>query len=206
MSLKEISPDSILEFWFGTSLDDPEALAARNAIWFAADEAFDQTVRDRFGAHLEQAARGDYKLWKLTPRGTLALIITFDQLPRNIYRSTPQAFTYDERALALCRDGVAMGIDRELELIERTFFYMPLEHAEDLDAQDKSLACFEALDADAPDPLKKIIAAYLRYAVTHREIVRRFGRFPHRNLVLGRKSTPEEIEWIASDGNTFGQS
>lgn len=205
MSLKEIGPDSILEFWFGTSRGDPEALAERNAIWFTADEAFDQKVRGRFSAHLEQAARGEYKLWKLTPRGTLALIIIFDQFPRNIYRSTPQAFTYDERALALCRDGVAMGIDRELDVIERTFFYLPLEHAEDLDAQDKSLVCFEKLDADAPAPLKAITADYLQYAVSHREIVRRFGRFPHRNLVLGRTSTPAEIEWIAFDSKTFGQ-
>ncbi|MGE4615523.1 MAG: DUF924 family protein [Gammaproteobacteria bacterium] len=199
MSLKEIGPDSILEFWFGTSRGDPEALAERNAIWFTPDEAFDQKVRGRFSSHLEQAARGEYKLWKLTPRGTLALIIIFDQFPRNIYRSTPQAFTYDERALALCRDGVAMGIDRELDVIERTFFYLPLEHAEDLNAQDKSLVCFEKLDADAPAPLKAITADYLQDAASHREIVRRFGRFPHRNLVLGRTSTPAEIEWIASD-------
>ncbi len=126
MSLKEIGPESILEFWFRASLDDPEALAARNAIWFTADVDFDQSVRDRFGAFLEKAGHGEYKRWKLTPRGTLALIITFDQFPRNIYRSTPQAFAYDERALALCRDGVAMGIDRELEIIDLTLFFLPL--------------------------------------------------------------------------------
>ena len=205
LSQTEIKPDDILEFWFGNSRADPQAIAAREEIWFSVDEAFDQGVRERFTDVLEKAYRGDYKRWKLAPHGTLALIITLDQFPRNIYRSMPQAFAYDERALALCRDGVAMGIDRELEIIERAFFYMPLEHAEDRDAQDKSVACFEQLHAETPDGFKKNTEVKLQHAVTHRDIVYRFGRFPHRNLVLGRTSTPAEIEWIAEHAGGYGQ-
>ena len=205
MSQPQITPDAILDFWFGGSRDDPEAIAARNETWFSVNEAFDKDVRERFTDVLEQAQRGEYKRWKLTPHGTLALIIAFDQFPRNIYRSLPQAFTYDERALALCRDGVAMGIDRELEIIERAFFYMPLEHAENQDAQDKSVACFEKLHADAPDKFKKTTEVSLQHAVTHRDIVHRFGRFPHRNLMLGRASTPAEITWIAEHAGAYGQ-
>ena len=205
MSQTQITPDTILDFWFGHTLNDAQTIAARHEIWFSVDEDFDQSVRERFTDVLEQANRGEYKRWKLTPHGTLALIITFDQFPRNIYRSTPQAFAYDERALALCRDGVAMGIDRELEIIERTFFYIPLEHAEDGDAQDKSVACFEQLHADAPDGLKTITEVNLQHAVTHRDIMHRFGRFPHRNLILGRTSTPAEIDWIATHAGGYGQ-
>ncbi len=206
MSQTQVTPDTILEFWFGDSRGDPQAIAARIDIWFGRDEAFDHSVRDHFTDVLESANRGEYKRWKLTPLGTLALIITFDQLPRNIYRSMPQAFAYDERALALCRDGVAMGIDRELETIERAFFYMPLEHAEDADAQDKCVACFQQLHAEAPDGMKEIAKKnFLEYAVIHRDVVHRFGRFPHRNLVLGRTSTPAEIEWIADHPGGYGQ-
>ena len=205
MRQAQITAETILEFWFGDSSDDPQALVAREAIWFGVDDTFDQSVREGFTDVLEQANLGEYKRWKLTPRGTLALIITFDQFPRNIYRSQPQAFAYDERALALCRDGVAMGIDQELKIIERAFFYMPLEHAEDLEAQNKCVACFEQLHAEAPDGFKNITEDKLKYAIGHRDVVHRFGRFPHRNLVLGRTHTPAEIEWIAEHAGGYGQ-
>lgn len=198
-------PEDVLAFWFGPAPDDPGALAARNAVWFGQDDAFDERVRERFGAHLERAAAGELRRWKLSPRGTLALILTFDQFPRNIHRGLPAAYEHDARALALARDGVAMGVDTELTVIERAFFYLPLEHAEDTDAQAASVACFERLHAEAPEPWRELTSVALRHAHEHRDVIERFGRFPHRNLALDRVSTPDEIAWIAAHPGAYGQ-
>ena len=205
MSDQEDKVETVLDFWFGGELHDPKALDENNKMWFGENDEFDATVRTRFRPLLDRAAAGELRHWKLSARGTLALIITFDQFPRNIYRSTPQAFAFDQRALALCRDGIAMGTDVDLEIIERAFFYLPLEHAEDIEAQEKSVACYERLLADAPGPIKPIAEMNLSHARQHREIIAEYGRFPHRNLVLGRTSTPAEIVWISALRGNFGQ-
>lgn len=205
MSTREDNPDAVLAFWFGDAGDNPQALAVRNQVWFGTDPAFDESIRARFAATMARAAAGALRRWKLTPTGTLALILLFDQFPRNIYRGTPQAYAYDARAQALARDGIALGIDRELAIIERSFFYLPLEHAEDGDAQALSVSCFSALHAEAPPALRELTAEALAYAEGHRDIVRRFGRFPHRNLALDRRSNADELAWLADHRGGFGQ-
>ena len=203
--MAEHRPQDVLAFWFDGAGDDPSALEARNRVWFRSDAAFDQLIRTRFGALVEAAAEGELKLWKLSPEGTLALIIVCDQFPRNIFRSTPRAFALDQRAQALARDAVAQGLDRKLGIAERSFLYLPFEHAEDRDAQAQSLRCFTQLHADAPPALQAYTADALHWSQDHHDIVMRFGRFPHRNLVLDRVSTPAEIEFLAAGHNNYGQ-
>jgi uncharacterized protein (DUF924 family) len=149
--------------------------------------------------------QGELKHWKLSASGTLALILVCDQFPRNVYRATPRAFALDPRAQALARDGVALGIDRELTIIERSFFYLPFEHAEDREAQTLSVRCFETLHEDAPSSFKALIADALHWARDHHDIVARFGRLPHRNLILDRASTPDEVAWLATHRHNYGQ-
>lgn len=132
------------------------------------------------------------------------MIVTLDQFPRNMYRGTPNAFGSDAQALAACREGLKLGVDRALHWVERAFFYLPLEHAEDLDTQRQSLRCFESLrDETAGGPFGEYFADTLTYAVKHLEIVERFGRFPHRNRILGRASTPEEEAFLLTPGSSF---
>ncbi len=149
--------------------------------------------------------RGELDHWKQTARGRLALIILLDQFSRNVYRGTAAAFAQDEAALALCTEGIELGQDRELEPCERTFFYMPLEHAEDAEAQALCVRKFREVAADAPAPWRDIFERNVDYANQHKEIVDRFGRFPHRNAVLGRASTPDEDAYLADDAPRFGQ-
>ena len=199
------TPEAVLDFWFAGARDDAVLMAARNALWYGSSPAFDAEIAARFGELLAAAARGELKHWKLSATGTLALILVCDQFPRNIDRATPRAFSLDARAQALARDGVAQGIDRELTIIERSFFYLPFEHAEDRDAQQLSLRCFTALHQDAPTAFKALTADALHWARDHHDIVARFGRLPHRNLILDRLSTPDEVAWLAAHRNTYGQ-
>ncbi|MBK6658419.1 MAG: DUF924 domain-containing protein [Proteobacteria bacterium] len=205
MNADDLSAQAVLDFWFAGVGDDADALAARNKIWYSTNPRFDDEIRQRFGGLVEAAERGELKLWKLSPAGTLALIVVCDQFPRNIHRATPRAFALDARAQALARDGVAQGIDRALGVAERSFFYLPFEHAEDREAQARSLRCFEQLHADAPVALKDFTADALHWSRDHHDIVARFGRFPHRNLVLDRESTPEELAFLVAHRNHYGQ-
>ena len=203
---EEAAVEAVLAFWFGPARDaDPPSLAARQALWFGSDIAFDAQIRADYSDLLAQGAAGELRRWKLSPRGTLALILLFDQFPRNMFRHLPQAFAYDTRAQALCRDGLALGIDDGLSVSERLFYYMPLEHAEDRAAQALSLRCFERLHAQAPAPLQSVTGVALEHARQHHGIVQRFGRFPHRNLVLDRLSDPDELAWIAAHRGAYAQ-
>ncbi len=157
--------------------------------WFAKDDAFDAACRDRFGAAWERAAAGEFDDWAETPEGALGLLILLDQIPRNIFRGDPRTWAADPHALAIAERAVAAGFDQRVEPELRAFVYLPFEHAEDRAAQARSLALFEALgDAD-----------FLHWARHHHDIVMRFGRFPHRNAVLGRPSTPEELAFLEED-------
>lgn len=205
MGTEAHDPQAVLDFWFAQAGDDAQAIAARNKIWYGSDARFDDEIRQRFGALVQAALDGELRLWKLSPAGTLALIVVCDQFPRNIFRATPRAFALDQRAQALARDGVAQGIDRMLGIVERSFFYLPFEHAEDREAQAQSLRCFERLHADAPEHLKDFTADTLYWSRDHHDIVQRFGRFPHRNLVLDRVSTPEELAFLAQHSRSYGQ-
>lgn len=173
--------DEVLRFWFA----DPDR-------WWVKDPAFDAEIRDRFGALHAAIERGEHEAWLDTPRGALAYVIVLDQFSRNIFRGTPGMFAADARALAATNAAIARGHDAALSPQERGFLYMPLMHSEALADQDRSVALFGALGTGQLD-----------YAERHRDIVRRFGRFPHRNAILGRASTPEELEFLTQPGSSF---
>ena len=197
---------AVRQYWFGAERLTAEALGRRMDFWFGAGSAqADEEIRARFGELLERAAAGELAGWADGPRRRLSLIIVLDQFPRNMFRGTARAFDYDEQALALALTGMQSGADGALDFAERLFFYMPLEHAESLEAQDESVAAFRRLLAEVPPELHATFADYLRHAGEHRSIIERFGRFSHRNALLGRTSTREETEWLQEGGTSFGQ-
>ncbi|MGH8727176.1 MAG: DUF924 family protein [Burkholderiales bacterium] len=199
-------PDSfeeILDFWFGDFSVPDYPPRERSQLWFGKSESDDRLIRERFSATLERAARGEYDGWKSDPRGRLALILVFDQFPRNIYRDTPRAFAFDPKAQALATEGIEQGSDTALNPFDRVFFYLPLEHAEDPQLQRKSVERYRRLIEEAPPELLAKLSGYLDYAVRHAQVIERFGRFPHRNRILGRVSTPQETEYLKEPGSSF---
>jgi uncharacterized protein (DUF924 family) len=196
MTLPSITPETVLDFWFG-------AIDAPRKEWFVRSDAFDADITQRFGPLTEAALRGDLASWDdTTATGRLARILVLDQFTRNIFRGTPRAFAGDAQALALARQLIASGQDLALPPLRRWFAYMPLEHAEDLGLQDDCVQRFTALAADA-GPHGEALAGALDYAERHRAVIRRFGRFPHRNEILGRDSTAEEVAFLAEPGSRF---
>ena len=195
--------ESVLTFWFGTGTDDNTIAQSQRKLWWSKDAAVDADMRTRFATWVNAAATGKHDDWAVTPRGRLALILLFDQFPRNIYRDTPQAFAYDARALLLAQDLIASGGHCNLRRIERVFCYLPLEHAESIEMQMRSVELFSALAADVPEQQRDTFKGYVEYAIRHRDVFARFGRFPHRNRILGRTSTPEEIEFLKQPGSSF---
>lgn len=197
-------PDSehLLRFWFGDAATDDAAAARRIATWFEASEAYDSACRSAFADWPERARRGDFAAWRATPRGALALVLTLDQLPRNLFRGTARAFACDAAAVEAASDAVERGFDRALAPIEASFLYLPFEHAESVALQERSVALFEALQARAPAALADAFASFADYARRHRDVIERFGRFPHRNATLGRTCTAAEDAWLA-EGNRF---
>jgi len=185
----------IRDFWFLPE-GDPGHLQSRPE-WFRKDPAFDQAIRERFAGRIDEALAGGLRDWDADVRGALSRILLLDQFTRNVHRDTPAAFAGDPLALAAARALVDAGRDRALVPVERWFVYLPFEHAEDLALQQRSIELFDAL---AKEPGMDGIT---EYAVRHRDIVARFGRFPHRNAILGRASTPEEIEFLKLPGSGF---
>jgi uncharacterized protein (DUF924 family) len=184
----------VLDYWFGAP-GSPEHGHERE-LWFTKRAATDDEIRGRFGALIEAALHGDLETWRATPRGTLALIVLLDQFTRNVFRDTPRAFAGDAQALAMASALVERGDDRQLSLHERAFAYLPFEHAESMPLQDQAVALFTRLADDGyPGPLP--------WAIRHREVIERFGRFPHRNEILGRASTPEEAAFLQQPGSRF---
>lgn len=188
----------VLDFWFGAP-DSPEHGRTRE-LWFTKRDATDALIRARFGALIEAGLRGELDGWARADahpsRGALALIVLLDQFTRNVFRDTPHAFAGDERALQIATALVGRGDDRALSLHERWFAYLPFEHAESLPMQDRSVALFDQLARDG-------LAGPLEWAIKHRDVVARFGRFPHRNAILGRASTDEELAFLAQPGSRF---
>jgi uncharacterized protein (DUF924 family) len=202
--------NDVLEFWFGTGPLDAARLAERSAFWFGGDDAAataarDALIREKLEPLLERAARGELGAWASSPKRRLALILLFDQVPRNCYRGTAAAFAFDREALALSVEGLQLAADAALDPIERIFFYLPLEHAESMEAQETCVAAMERLVAEAPAELRGFCAYSLEYAVAHRDIIAKFGRFPHRNRALGRATTEAERDWLESGADSFGQ-
>ena len=174
--------EAVLEFWFRGDLERKE--------WFSKDPSFDDEIRARFLALYEEGARGAFTVWRNSPRSCLALIVLLDQFPRNMFRGSARAFATDALALDAARHAIASGYDRPLSKTERTFIYLPFEHSENLADQERALELF----AGHPNS---------EWAHKHWEIIKRFGRFPHRNGILGRQSTPAEIEFLRQPGSSF---
>ena len=190
--------------WFGETLESPAAIAGRQDWWFKADEERDAMLAEKYGALVEQCAAGHLYRWLDQAEGRLALVIALDQLPRNLFRGLPRAFAYDAYTTALCLAAVHTGQDRLLKPVQRVFLYMPLQHFEDLQAQETGVALYERLARENPDwPV--FAEEFLPFARIHRDIIARFGRFPHRNRVLHRQNTPEETTYLEGDTPTFGQ-
>lgn len=181
----------VLAFWFG---DRPHV--ARDT-WFRKDEAFDADVRARFGVALAAGVAGAFGAWCTTPAGSLARVILLDQLTRNAYRGHPDQFAGDPAALATAIDATERGFDATLDPYERWFLYMPFEHSERLEMQDRSRALFERLAGDTG------LEGPVEWAKKHRDVICRFDRFPHRNALLGRTSTPDEEAFLAEPGSRF---
>jgi len=196
-------PEAVLAYWFGADRADALGNPARARRWWRKDPIIDADIRARFELLVIEALAGERDDWAQTPAGLLALVILTDQFTRNIYRDTPQAFAGDPRALGWCRQALAEGIDRSLHPLERLFFYLPLEHSEVLADQEACIALMEALVAAAEPAARTLLADALDYARRHGEVIRRFGRFPHRNAILGRESTAAEIAFLKTPGSSF---
>ncbi|MBD2567404.1 DUF924 family protein [Anabaena lutea] len=186
---------TILEFWFGHP-DEPN-YGKPQKFWFSKQPNVDEEIRTRFIEDYQKAATGYLDDWINTPDTCLALILLLDQFPRNIFRDTPEAFATDWEALSAAQHAVAQGYDRELLPVQRWFIYLPFEHSENLAHQRQSVKLFQQLSHD-PESLSAI-----EYAFEHMKIISRFGRFPHRNQILGRISTTEEQEFLQQGGNSF---
>lgn len=194
----------VLDFWFGDGLQRDWPSQDLNERWFGGGPAQDEAIRNRFGPLVNEALDGGLTDWEAEPRARLALIVLLDQLSRNVHRGQRRAFDGDARAQRLSRLSLAEGMDATLTPAGCVFLYMPLMHAENLALQDECVARFQRLVDSSPETLRDKLSSNLRFAVLHRDIVAEFGRFPHRNAVLGRDCTPEEDEFL-KDGPRFGQ-
>ncbi len=194
----------VLDFWFADCRRDPVRAEAMNQRWFDGGTALDGEIETRFGDRMKRAAIGDLGEWRESPRGKLALILLLDQFPRNVHRGTAQAFAQDDRAARLAIDLIEDGLDR-LTPVEQVFALMPLMHCENLERQDAGIAGFTRCIDDADGAWMPILERSRDFAQRHRDVVARFGRFPHRNRVLGRESTADEERYLRDGGETWGQ-
>lgn len=174
--------------------------------WFGSNPQTDEEIRRRFAPALRSASEGAFAKWEAEPRSRLALVIVLDQFPRNIHRGTPAAFEHDAQALDMARRGIAAGDLIRLATLEQGFFLMPFQHCEDVACQREGMVWFEQMMREAAPAWRGVADGMTKYARLHLEIVERFGRFPHRNQILGRESTPAEIEYLKSNKESFGQS
>ena len=199
----DLQPENVLAFWFGLPGSAAEIAGRQRKLWFGKTPENDLAVTERFAATLRAAAAGKLDHWANTSRGRLALVIVLDQFPHHIHRDQLQAFATDSQALALSLAALAAAEDRQLAPIERVFLYLPLEHAESIDMQDQSVSLYEKLAREAGADERALFDDFLDYARKHRDVVVRFGRFPHRNEILGRPSTPDELEFLKQPGSRF---
>ncbi|MBT8040130.1 MAG: DUF924 domain-containing protein [Xanthomonadales bacterium] len=194
----------LFSVWFGETLEDPSCIGERMAFWFKADTRRDGELSERFADLVTECAAGRHYDWLQHPEGRLAMVIALDQLPRNLYRGTAKAFAQDPYTAALCMAAALTGEDKQLQPVQRAFLYMPLQHFEDLAGQEAGVALYLGLADDTPD-LPVFRDGFLPYARQHRDIVARFGRFPHRNQILGRENTVDEARYLAEGAPSFGQ-
>jgi uncharacterized protein (DUF924 family) len=201
--MSDRTPEDVLSFWFGKLDADGFATEEQSKKWFSRDDDFDAEISRLFRSDYDLIAAGKREGWLDAPRSSLAYVIVLDQFARNMFRRSPQAFAADPRALQAAQASVDLRFDRELRTAERVFLYMPFMHAEDLAAQDRCIDLFEGCAAEVPERVRDRVIGNVKYARAHRDIIARFGRFPHRNTVLGRTSTPDEIEFLKQPGSSF---
>lgn len=195
--------EEVLAFWFGTLGPDGRATSEQRARWFTRSDALDAEIRERFGELVGRAARGELSDWLSSRRGRLAYVLLVDQFSRNMFRGTPGMYATDALALAAAGRAIEAGDDTALAFDERGFLYMPFMHSEQLADQERCVALFEAFRDQQTGDLRAAVEYSLDYAIRHRDIVARFGRFPHRNEILGRASTDEELEFLKQPGSSF---
>ncbi|WP_324011794.1 DUF924 family protein [Aeromonas hydrophila] len=194
----------LITFWFGEETDDVPRAKRQAPLWWGKNSDTDALLASRFGDLAVAAAAGELAHWADSAEGRLALILLLDQLPRNIHRGTPAAFAQDAKARDLCLKGLSLGADLALPPLGRVFFYLPLEHAESREQQARSVTLFEGLAAEQADgPAQETFAGFADFARRHQVIVERFGRFPHRNAILGRQDTAEEATFLLQPGSGF---
>ena len=193
----------LLEWWFGNAESPIETAAEKGKLWFGKRDSQDLEAQTRFGDWVEQALAGGLTDWAQRPDGWLALVLLLDQLPRMIFRDTPQSFAGDPRAQALVAQGITADFDRQLRPIQRVFIYLVFEHCENLAVQNEAVSRYIDLVAQQPEAERKLFTDYLNYAEKHQQVIARFGRFPHRNAVVGRESTAEELAFLSGPGSRF---
>ena len=195
--------EKILEFWFGTFPNAWTGDASRQDMWFKNGAAYDSQIFATFGTDYIRAVDGEFDSWTQSPRGRLALIILLDQFSRHIHRGSAEAFAQDKKSQQLCIDGIGAGDDINLHPVERSFFYLPLEHAEDIERQNLSVEAYRQLIQDVPEQYREPFEASLEWAEKHRYVIEQFGRFPELNDILGRESSADEIAFIEAGEYSF---
>lgn len=196
--MKEIT--DILDFWFGTLDIHGMPTEETRMNWFKKSNSFDAQIKQQFGVAITAASTGEYDGWVNDPHGALALIILLDQFRRNVYRNTPEAFSLDAKALSIAQQAVDLHYDQALLPIQRVFVYLPFEHSEQLNIQQKSVELFEALYESVPASQQTTFNGFYEFAKKHQAVIQQFGEFPHRNTILERESTPAELEYLAQGG------
>jgi len=197
--------EAILSFWFKEQELSAPQIDRRMDAWFGEDPVFDREIEEKFSSDVERACEGKLDHWAAEAHGRLALIILIDQFRRNIYRNTAEAFSRDKLALKLCVEGAMEKKDMSLTPIQRVFFYMPLQHAESVKVQAKAVELYNRLAESVSPTYKETFLTVAQFAELHKDIIDQFGRFPHRNKLLGRENTSEEDAYLASDNPDFGQ-
>ena len=195
--------EKILEFRFGTFPDAWTGDDSKQDMWFKNGSAYDSEIFSLFGTDYFRAVEGELDSWSESPRGRLALIILLDQFSRHIHRGTAESFAQDEKSQQLCIEGVSAGDDLNLHPVERSFFYLPLEHAEDIERQNLCVEAFKQLIQDVPEQYRMPLEGSLEWAEKHRYVIEQFGRFPELNEILGRESTAEEIAFMEEGKYSF---
>lgn len=196
----------VLEYWLGAEMPTNESALSRKSLWFTKSETTDEEIRHLFGAVLQEALAGKLDGEAMeSPLGLLSVLIVLDQFTRNAYRGTPKSFAGDAKALQLTLKGIDRGwdVDDSIPTVARIFLYLPLEHAEDAGMQENSVVAFEQLALEASPELQAFFGMTLDYARKHQVVIEQFGRFPHRNSILGRASTPAEKEYLSQPGAGF---
>ncbi|MEZ5529224.1 MAG: DUF924 family protein [Porticoccaceae bacterium] len=193
----------VLDYWFGSAMDDGVCAQQHSSLWWGKAPETDADIRQRFEVLLQVLVNGGNRYWLQFPESRLAAIIVLDQFSRNIYRDTPTSFAADRLALNWSLSGISAGLDMQLRPIQRVFFYLPLEHAEDPAVQQRSVSLFSQLLGLVPEGQRDLFSGFLDFAERHAAVIEQFGRFPHRNEILGRESTAAELEYLAQPGSGF---